>query len=168
MRKHGDGVLAMFGRIIGGFLFTLAVLFGLLGTFILGTLLIPFLPFVAVVAAVVIVIVMVFRGEPAQQNMRGSAIPATHDIPVLATIVDAEGACPQRGWSFHKGDVLTLNGKWSGAELCPRAERMLSETAARVRRGEAQEGELCQCLGQGHTVVFQLRKAEREEVGALE
>jgi hypothetical protein len=168
MGKHGDSLLMTLGWIIGGFLFSLAVLFSLLGAFILGALLLPFLPLVAVVVAVVIVIVMIFRGEPAQQNMKESAIPTTHDIPVLATIVDAEGACPLRGWSFHKGDVLTLNGKWSGAEICPRAERMLSETAARVRRDEAQEGELCQCLGQGHTVVFQLRKAEREKVGALE
>ena len=174
MGPHGDSVLMIVGWAVGSFFLALFLIFGLFGGLLLGALLIPLI----LVLLPVVMIVAVLQGKPAsatkmeEKDIAESLVPEEHEAltstaltPVLATVVDAEGTCPVSKRTFRASEGWTLNGKWSGAELCPRAEKLLTKSAAQLRSGEIQDGELCvyQCLGEQHRVVLQLRKGQSKE-----
>ena len=174
MGPHGDSVLMIVAWAIGSFFLALFLIFGLLGGLLLGVLLIP----LVLVLLPVVMIVVAFKGEPAsatttdEHAIAESLVPEEHEAlistaltPVLATVVDAEGTCPVNKRTFRAREGWTLNGTWSGAELCPRAAKLLAKSAAQLRSGEIQDGELYvyQCLGERHRVVFQLRKGQSKE-----
>jgi hypothetical protein len=172
MGTHGDSVLMIVAWAVGSFFLALFLIFGLFGGLLLGVLLIPLI----LVLLPVVMIVAAFKGAPASATTADEhaiaeslapeeleALISTALAPVLATVVDAEGTCPMKR-TFRVREAWTLNGKWSGAELCPHAEKLLTMSAAQLRSGEIQDGELRQCLGEGHRVVFQLRKGQSREV----
>lgn len=164
MGTHGDSVFLIVAWAVGSLLLSVVVAFSLLGAF----LLIPLLPVVAIIT----VIVLTLKGKPAQTTLEEPVVVDTSvfeetevmtPVPVAATVMEAEGECPLRR-SFRVGETWRLNGKWVGSEICSPVERLLTKAAAQVRSGEAPDGELCQCLGNDHLVVFQVKKAEEEEV----
>ncbi len=169
MGPHGDSVLMIVGWAVGSFFLALFLIFGLFGGLLLGVLLIPLI----LILLPVVMIVAALQGKPApttitkQHDIAEALVPEEHEAlisptPVLVTVVDVEGTCPMKR-TYRVKQGWTLNGKWSGAELCPHAERLLTESAAQLRSGEIQDGELRQCLGEGHRVVFQLRKGQEKE-----
>ncbi len=174
MGPHGDSLLMIVGWAAGSFFLALFLIFGLFGGLLLGVLLIPLI----LVLLPVVMIVAALKGEPAEstttyehaiaeslvQEELEALIP-TALMPVLATVVDAEGTCPVSKRTLRASEGWTLNGKWSDAKLCPRAEKLLTKSAARLRSGAIQDGELCvyRCLGERHRVVFQLRMGQSKE-----
>ncbi len=171
MGPHGDSVLMIVGWAVGSFFLALFLIFGLFGGLLLGVLLIPLI----LILLPVVMIVATLQGKPAstttseEHGIAESLVPEEHEAltstaltPVLVTVMDVEGTCPmKRAYRVRQG--WTLNGKWSGAELCPHAEKLLTESAAQLRSGGIQDGELRQCLGEGHRVVFQLRMGQKKE-----
>ncbi len=126
----------------------------------LGIILIP-----ATLVLVPLLLVVGIRNKakgPSQETEAADETPAA--VPIVATAVETAGICPL-GWSSRTGESWVLNGAWSGRELCPVAQELLTGAAGDVRSGEAADGDLQQCVGKEHLVSFELYKRRQERAG---
>ena len=173
MGTRGDSVLFIFAVVGLPVAVAITAILAAIGVVILGFLIIPVLPVVAVVT----IAVMAFKGTPAPAEISDQelsdiqatledvekALAAEIPVTIQATVVDAEGVCPL-GWSFEPGEMRTLNGKWSGPELCPRLHVSLSSTAQHMRAGDVFDGEMVRCDGRNHSMEFRLEKIREREL----
>lgn len=168
MGAQSENVMLVVLWAIGSLFLALLLLFGLFGGILLGALMIPLFLLVAPIVALVVSTKRESQVAPDGTGFAEEAIEVPADTGAVeaprleAAVVDSSGVCPMNR-EFLVGERWTLNGTWSGKELCPLAKKLLNESAARLRSGEASEGELCQCLGKDHRIVFQLQTVREDE-----
>lgn len=164
MKTKGDSLITIIAWLVGGFVLSIVALFTIMGGYIFGILLMVAFPFIAGFLA----LEAMFGKRPVYVTSVGTEdISAEHqeEFPALhisARVVSAEGICPV-GRSFRVGDLWTINGVLQGSEgLCPSAEQLLRNTAARLREGQTHIEEV-RCVGPEHRVIFAIQ-SELEQV----